>query len=1850
MHGHATQNKIFRLVWNQARQAWVAVAETARGRGGKAARRAAASLLLLLGATHALAGPTGGQVTSGSAAISQSGAVTTINQSSASAVLNWQSFNTSAQETVRFVQPSAQAIAVNRIADTSATQFFGRLDANGQVWLINPNGVLFGAGSQVNVGGLVASTLDLAADGSTRFAGSGAGALVNEGSITAAAGGYVALLGNSVRNSGSISAAQGTVALAAGSDISLTFAQNRLLSVKVNQSTLDNLAENGGLINADGGRVLLSAGARDAVLASAVNNTGIVEARSVQNVNGSIVLDGGGAGSATNSGTLDASGLGAGQTGGTVHVLSGNAVNLTAGSLIDVRGDAGGGTALVGGNFQGGGIEQHALAANVAAGATIKADAINSGNGGTAVVWSDGRTQFDGSISARGGASAGNGGQVETSGHELNIGNSASVNTLASAGTAGEWLLDPMDLRIYAPGSGSGDVSTDQISAALQSGNVTIKTGANSNSCSVSCSGGTAGSGDIVIASLSGIGIGWTTGTTLTLSAYRDIHFESDAYIDATQGPGNIVLRADNSAQGTGTIRFDSMFSGGVATGNGSITVSYTPSSYFSPTDFSSNIFSNGGGQVQIKMNINLAGTVSTKTYDGNDSATIVGLSPVSVPSGITVNTAGANATFSDKNAGTNKAVTITGVSMSGAGAANYFLNGLESKTGTISKANLTVSGSLTANGKPYDGNTSTTVSGTPSVTPISGDSVSVAFASANFSDKNVGANKAVTAIYALSGTDAGNYNLIQPTGLSATISKADLAVTGITAANKTYDATTSATLSGTASVSAISGDTVTLGGTGVGTFANKNVGSGKAVTVTGYTLSGADAGNYNLIQPTGLTATINQADLSLTGLTAQNKVYDRTTGATLSGTAAVSALGADSVTVTGTGIASFADKNAGSGKPVSVSGYSLTGTDAGNYNLQMPVGLTANITSAQLSISGVSAADKVYDGSASAVLGGTATVSALAGDSVTLTGTGVGTFANKNAGNGKSVSVTGYTLSGTDAANYTLVPPAGLTATISKADLLLTGLSAASKTYDATTVATLSGTASVTAIGGDVVSLSGTGTGTFADKNVGSGKSVTVSGYTLSGTDAGNYNLVAPSNLTASISKATVTVGGISAADKVYDATTTAQITGTATVAALAGDSVSVSGSGVGSFADKNVGSGKSVTVGGFTLSGADAGNYDLVQPTGLSASISKADLAVTGLSASDKVYDTTTSATLAGTASVTALGSDSVTLGGTAVGSFADKNAGQNKAIVVGGLTLSGADAGNYTLVAPASLTATISKAELVLAGLSAVDKVYDASTTTLLSGTASFTALSGDAVSLGGTGVGVFSDKNVGSNKAVAIGGYTLSGADAGNYTLTTPGLTASITPATITVSGLGVANKVYDASTLATLTGTATVAALGSDSLSLGGAGHAEFADKNAGASKAVTVSGYTLAGADAGNYVLQQPAGLTASIAKADLAVSGLSAVGKTYDSSTVATLAGTAGVMALAADQVTLSGAAAGRFSDKNVGQGKAVSVSGLSLAGADAGNYTLIEPTGLTASITPATLQVGGLSAANKVYDATTAAVLNGTASVTALGSDVVSVAGTGVGTFADKNVGAGKAVTVGGYTLTGADAGNYLIAQPSGLTANIGQAQLVVSGITAADKLFDGSTSATVSTAGAVLRGLLAGDQVSVSATGAFADASVGTAKTLTLSSSYSGADVGNYAIVSQASTTASINAVPTEVPPPVVTPPVVVPPVVPPTVPPAQQILLDNVLPSLVGTAISPPLAGGLASVIVVDQPRNPSLTSSFYGAGTALTAQPLQLIAPQIDGTPPQVNTLLNPRVTLQIQNGGMRLPTLVRNGE
>ncbi|MBC7505002.1 MAG: filamentous hemagglutinin N-terminal domain-containing protein, partial [Sandarakinorhabdus sp.] len=265
-----------------------------------------------------LALPSGGVVAAGNAVITGAPAALTITQSSQNAVINWQGFGIAASESVTFAQPNSQSVTLNRVLGQDSTAIMGQMSANGRVFIVNPNGILFGKGAQVNVGGLVASTLDISDSdfmaGKTSFAGSG-GTVLNEGTITSD-GGFVVLMGAHVSNQGTIQARLGTVAMAAGDSVTLDFSGDGLLNVVIDRGTAAALVENGGLVQADGGRVLMTTKAAGQLLKTAVNNTGIITAQTVGTRGGVIMLlAGADAGIVNIDGTIDASAPGGGNGG-----------------------------------------------------------------------------------------------------------------------------------------------------------------------------------------------------------------------------------------------------------------------------------------------------------------------------------------------------------------------------------------------------------------------------------------------------------------------------------------------------------------------------------------------------------------------------------------------------------------------------------------------------------------------------------------------------------------------------------------------------------------------------------------------------------------------------------------------------------------------------------------------------------------------------------------------------------------------------------------------------------------------------------------------------------------------------------------------------------------------------------------------------------------------------------------------------------------------------------------------------------------------------------------------------------------------------------------------------------------------------------------------------------------------------------------------------------------------------------------------------------------------------------------------------------------------------------------------
>lgn len=850
------------------------------------------------------------------------------------------------------------------------------------------------------------------------------------------------------------------------------------------------------------------------------------------------------------------------------------------------------------------------------------------------------------------------------------------------------------------------------------------------------------------------------------------------------------------------------------------------------------------------------------------------------------------------------------------------------------------------------------------------------------------------------------------------TISRRPLALTNL-APDKVYDGTNVAPLTGGTLAGLVAGET--LGYSASGTFADKNAGTGKPVAVTGTTLSDGTglASNYTITDPTAITGTIRPRTLNVTaaGVT---RTYDGTTAATVD--LGDDRLGSDVLTFTSS--ASYADKNVGTGKAVSVTGIAITGgADAGNYLVgNTTAATTAGITPRPLNVT-ASAADKVYDGLRDAAA--TLADDRVAADVFTVTHASA-EFSDKNVGNDKAVTVAGFGLSGTDAANYALVNnTASTTADITPRPLNVT-VTAGNRGYNGNRNATVSFFSPDWIPGDD---LTYTGSGLFDDKNAGNGKTVTISGFGVSGADVGNYALVAvPTTATANILPRNIAVFFVGG-DKEYDRTTAADVF-LAGDSRVAGDDLTVT-YGPASFADWNAGVGKTVTITGVTLTGPDAGNYNLASSSVTRlASIFPRSLRVSA-TATDKTYDGNTSATV--NLADDRIAGDVLTIASDAA-TFADRHAGVDKLVTVTGITMGGTDGGNYQLANDrTTATADITPRRLNVTAAGGT-KVYDQTDTAPV--TLSDDRLAIDSFSVAATAR--FDNRNAGTGKPIAVSDILIFGTNAGNYELAndTTTATGTISPRDVTVHAVG-GNKTYDGLRDTTI-GFQVSGVLPSDALAVAAHDPVAFADKHAGDGKALHVTGITLGGADAGNYnLVNTAADTTASIFRRGLFVSA-NGIDKVYDGTAAADV--NLFDNRVAGDVFAIGSRAS--FADRNAGAGKVVTVTDLSFSGPDAANYVVpTAPFTTLADITPRPLAVTA-TGVDKVYDRSTAATVN--FSDNRVAGDQFAV--TATARFGDFNVGSGKVVDVTGATLSGADAGNYTVAINATTTADITPAPLLV------------------------------------------------------------------------------------------------------------------------------------------------------------------------------------------------------------
>lgn len=515
------------------------------------------------GCGAALANPAGQQVVNGQVSVVNQGNTLTVTNSPGS-IINWQSFSINANETTRFIQQNSASSVLNRITGQDPSQILGALQSNGRVFLINPNGILFGSGARVDVNGLIASTLNLSNEdflaGKLNFkSGLVAGNIQNQGAITTPSGGQVYLIAPNVENSGIITSPKGEVILAAGHTIQLVDSANPDLHIVISAS--ENQAINLGQVIAQGGKV--------GIYGALVNQRGVVNANSaVVGENGKIVfkasrdtfVEGGSVTSATGAGT-----------GGDIRIL-GERVALTGDAKVDASGQTGGGTVLVGGDYQGKNVDvPNAKQVYFGTNAEIKADAIDSGNGGKVVLWSDDTTRAYGAISARGGAQSGDGGFVETSGKK-NLAFDARIDTTAAHGKAGSVFLDPTTITIAAGSGGAQDAElsdnnilfTDTPSNFVISKLALESLGATNNVTLEA-------TGDITLNDLGGNALSFqqANGYTVTFHSSGGNITTTNANDRITTYGGNLTMLAGGTGNITiGGVRTGSVGAGGVVTMN----------------------------------------------------------------------------------------------------------------------------------------------------------------------------------------------------------------------------------------------------------------------------------------------------------------------------------------------------------------------------------------------------------------------------------------------------------------------------------------------------------------------------------------------------------------------------------------------------------------------------------------------------------------------------------------------------------------------------------------------------------------------------------------------------------------------------------------------------------------------------------------------------------------------------------------------------------------------------------------------------------------------------------------------------------------------------------------------------------------------------------------------------------------------------------------------------------------------------------------------------------------------------------------------------------------------------------
>lgn len=1228
-------NHIYRTLWSVATQSWQAVPETAKTAGKKSKSSASgviSSVALsfsLIGGANAQAPPAinqlpnGGNVARGTATISQTAtaqaAAMTVNQTSQRAVVNWNTFNIGSAASVNFVQPNAQAVTLNRVSDSNPSQIFGRMTSNGQVVLTNANGIYFAPGSSVDVGAITATTHRITDDnfmsGKYVFERNGAtGKIINEGNITAALAGYVALLAPEVQNAGVVVARAGTVAMAAGETITLNIdGAGSLAGITTTPSTIATLIENKQAVQAPDGQIILSAVALNKLQAGVIKNSGSLEANSLVSKGGKIYLEG-------------------------------DDITLANTSKIEAKGATGGGTVLVGGDWQGSGEMRQATKATMAAGATVDASAIDQGDGGKVVLWSDVHnadsvTRANGSIKAEAGPNGGDGGKVETSGHHLHV-NDIQVSTQAKAGKTGEWLLDPVDFTIAASG---GDMTGAFLTTSL-AGNTDI---------TIQSSSGSAGTGGNINVNDE---VSWSK-NKLTLAASNNIYINDvmtatdTASLALNYGLG--ALAAGNTSVIQTKIGTNDTFIGKINLPAGTTNFTTIQGSNGTPKTYTViTSLTNAGPAVgassnyAIGSNITYTGSGLTPFASAGYTGTFDGLGHTI--SNLTINASSHSVgLFNTISTGAVQNIGLLNISISG--PTKFWVGSIAgqiSGNGTI--RNTFATGSLSG-GEYVGGLVGASANGTIT---SSYSSVTVNSAGLNAGDSLAGGlvgylqGGSITKSYA-----SGNV-LAQGNSVGGLIGKISLSSNAFTIT----DSFATGSVSGTNAVGGL-----------IGWVASNNLLSSSSLSQS-----------YSSGQVTGTTNTagfIGYYESTSNYITASNNYWNQDTSGKTTGVnwrSGGTRTGFSGLTTAQTQVQSnfsgfdFTSSSpvwtmpSASGSPVlcsfqsscgSIQLYLLPTIGQSNVYGSAPTSLTYCYSSSAssceyVSYAGIPSANQTFTLTGGAV----SKTESVSGSGITgtlaLTGSptiaGTGLVATTNAGTyaltlTPTLTLAGYTFLAGNAVNYT----------ISKANLTQV---TASKVYDGLATVGYGQMTNIVGVLGQSFSAAA-GTATISDKNVTTaGKTITsLAGLTLTSANGGNennYNLT--SNLPAAgaqnlveISAKSLTVSGLTApASRIYDATLVAVVGGTPTLLAseaagtgtssdgkpYTGDVISFNDTATGTYDIKDVGA-TTITFGGLTSSNS---NYTFTFGT-QAGSISQAPLTVNAANAVKNLGDANPALTFA-------------------------------------------------------------------------------------------------------------------------------------------------------------------------------------------------------------------------------------------------------------------------------------------------------------------------------------------------------------------------------------------------------------------------------------------------------------------------------------------------------------------------------------------------------------------------------------------------------------------------------------------